>query len=191
MSQEAIQNDRPASPTSTAPADKPAVRIMTQPPVTGVTPPHLGEAIIREVRPTVVGASSGLALLGEKLTRTIILAPLAWLLLAPLFFKKIMPFVCKRYTLTNRRLMIQSGLKPTPAQSVDLAEIDGVRLDPASYSPFYRSGTLEVLSKGEVKLKLFGVPEPESFRHAIINACTAWVPGRAKTFATFIPASTK
>jgi hypothetical protein len=147
--------------------------------------------MIREVRPSVVAASSGLALLGEKLTRTVILAPLAWLLLAPLFFKKLMPFVCKRYTLTNRRLMIQRGLKPKPTHQVELAEIDEVRFDPATYNTFYRCGTLEIISRGEVKLKLHGVPQPESFRQAIINATSAWVPGKAKVFAGFLPASAK
>lgn len=189
MDHEAIQKEPRAVTSNKITTEKAPVRGIVLPPVTGVMPPLLGEAMIREVRPTVVGASAAGAALGEKLTRTIILAPLAWALMAPLFFKKIMPFICKRYTLTNRRLMIQRGLKPKPVESIDLADIDEVRLDQAGYNAFYLSGTLEIVSKGVVKLKLFGVPEPESFRRAIINACSAWVPGKAKLFASFIPAS--
>ena len=51
----------------------------------------------------------------------------------------------------------------------------------------YLSGTLEVLSKGQVALTLPGVPEPEGFRHAVVNAVKAWVPGKAT--GPFQPAS--
>jgi len=37
-------------------------------------------------------------------------------------------------------------------------------------------------------LRLAGVPEPESFRHAILNTRNAWVPGKAATMP-FIPAA--
>jgi hypothetical protein len=144
--------------------------------VTGVMPPQLGEAIIREVWPSVTDAQPALATLCEKMQRTIVLAPLAWLLLAPLYFKKVLPFLAKRYTLTNRRLMIRRGLKPSPSHEVALADIDDVRLVPNSLSAFYRSATLEVLAKGQVAMTLSGVPEPESFRHAVLHACRAWAP---------------
>ncbi len=155
--------------------------------VTGVMPPQLGEALIREAWPTVLEASSGLAGLARTLIKTVVLAPLGWLLLLPLFGKRLLPGLSKRYTLTNRRLMVQRGLRPTPAQEVALADIDEVRLVPDSFDPFYLSGTLEVLSKGQVALTLPGVPEPEGFRHAVVNAVKAWVPGKAT--GPFQPAS--
>lgn len=146
---------------------------MSQQAVTGLVPPQIGEALIREAWPSVA-AAPGAARLGETLTRTRILAPLAWLLLAPIYFGKILPFIAKRYTLTNKRLMIRRGLKPRPATQIDLADIEDVRLQPGSYSHFYRAGTLEIISKGQVAFRLRGVPEPESFRRAILNACKAW-----------------
>ena len=155
--------------------------------VTGVMPPQLGEARIREAFPSLLDAAPGLANLAARLIRTVVLAPLGWLLLAPLFVKRLLPFVCKRYTLTNRRLMIQRGLKPSPAQEVKLEDIDEVRLVPDSYNPFFRAGTLEVVSKGQAVLTLTGVPEPEGFRHAVVNAVRAWVPEKMK--GPFIPAS--
>jgi hypothetical protein len=154
--------------------------------VAGLMPPELGEGMIREVFPTVLD-TPGLGKLAQGLVRTVFLAPLGWMILAPLYFKKILPFLSKRYTLTNRRLMIRRGLKPKMRQEVKLEEIDDVRLDPASHDGFYHSGTLEVLSGGQVKMRLTGVPEPEGFRQAILNAVKAWVPGKAK--GPFQPAS--
>jgi hypothetical protein len=156
--------------------------------VTGVVPPQVAEAIIRTAWPSVVEASAPLANVGRTLTRTRILAPLAWLLMAPLYFKKILPFLAKRYTLTNRRVMIQRGLKPKPKQEVALADIDDVRLVESSYNPFYRAGDLEIVGGGQVKLKLVGVPDPESFRRSILAALRAWVPGKAHDLP-LVPAS--
>jgi hypothetical protein len=157
--------------------------------VAGLTPPQVGEAVIREAWPTVLNASPAAAALGQKLIRSVFLAPLGWLLLAPLYFKKIMPFLARRYTITNRRVMIRRGLKPSPTHEVALADIEDVRLAAGSLDEFYKSGTLEVIAKGQVALTLTGVPEPEGFRRALLNACAAWVPGKGKIVGAFIPAS--
>lgn len=143
--------------------------------VTGVTPPELAEALIRQTYPSVTDSPAAAAL-ALKLQRTIILAPLGWAILAGPYFKKVAPFLGKRYTLTNRRLMVRKGWKGTPVQEVALKDITDVRLPEDSFSQFYRSGTLEVLSEGKVILTLRGVPDPESFRRAILNARDAWAP---------------
>jgi hypothetical protein len=155
--------------------------------VAGLMPPQLSEALIREVWPSVTASSAGLSKLAAGLIRTVVLAPLGWLLLAPPFGKVFMPFLWRRYTLTNRRLLIRKGVRLNAAQELPLAEIDDVRLVPDSVDAFYRSGDLEVLSKGQVAMTLRGVPEPESFRHAILNAIRAWVPEKAR--GPFLPAS--
>jgi hypothetical protein len=159
-----------------------------RPPVTGVVPPSLGEALIREVRPTVAGIQPALASLAKGLVRSIVLLPLGWMLQAPLFAMKFGPITARRYRLTNRRLMVRHGLKGTPGQEIALADIDDVRFDPNQVDPYYLSGDLEVVSKGNVVLKLAGVPEPEGFRHTILNAVKAWVPSKAT--GPFVPAST-
>jgi hypothetical protein len=169
-----VQEPSPAVPT--APASHPA---RPRQAVAGVIPPVTGEGMIREVYPTVLGLAPGPALLAKKLMQTYVLAPLGFLVLGPLFGLKIAPFLCKRYTLTNRRLMIQRGLKPKPVQEIPLEKIDEVRFDPTKVDPFYISATLEIVSNGQVVMTLPGVPEPEGFRHAIINALKAWVPGKA------------
>jgi hypothetical protein len=154
--------------------------------ITGVVPPEVDEALIREVRPSVARIP-GLARLGRALTRTIVLAPLAWMLMAPAYFAKVGPFAARRYTLTNRRLMVRKGLQGKVGESVALADIDEVLIKTDDNSTFFRAADLEVVSRGQVVLTLRGVPEADNFRQSILNACNAWVPGRNR--GPFIPAS--
>ena len=156
--------------------------------ITGVMPPQLGEARIREAFPSVA-STPALASLGRVLTSTVVFAPLAWLLMAPVYFGKLLPILGRRYTLTNRRLMIRTLWKAAVLKEIALADIDDVRVVTDANSDFFRAANLEILSKGQVALTLPGVPEPEGFRHAILNSCNAWVPGRAR--GPFVPASAK
>jgi Bacterial PH domain len=177
--------------TTTQPQSKLVKHIVVKQAIAGLTPPQQAEAMVREVWPSVVEAQSGLAALGQMLIKTVILAPLGALIMAPLYFKKIVPFLSTRYTLTNRRLMIQRGLKPRPVHEVALSDIDDVRIVQDSHVDFYKSATLEVLSKDRVVLTLKGVPESDSFRHTILNTVAAYVPGKSKAFGPFLPASSK
>jgi hypothetical protein len=149
--------------------------------VTGVVPPQVGEALIRETAPTLSGgALAPLARLGQTLSDTIVLRPLAWLLLGLPFLCKILPFVARRYQLTNRRLFIGRFGSNKPIQEIALADIQDVRPDPNSFNIYYRAADLEVLSKGQVAMRLTGVRDPETFRLAILNACNAWAPVRPR-----------
>jgi hypothetical protein len=77
--------------------------------------------------------------------------------------------------------MIQRGLKPKPSHEVALSEIDDAQIVESTIDTFYRAATINILSKGKVVLELAGVPDPESFRHAILDARTAWAPARNGT----------
>jgi uncharacterized membrane protein YdbT with pleckstrin-like domain len=153
---------------------------MRQQAVTGVVPPQVAEAVIRIVWPSVT-VFPAVANLGQRLIRSVVLAPLGWMVLLPIYFLKVLPFLARRYALTNRRLMIQRGLKFKTSAEVSLADIDAIRIDANSINSFFRAADLEVVSKGKVVLRLPGVPDPESFRWAVLNACVAWVPGKAAT----------
>jgi len=156
--------------------------------ITGVVAPDKSEMLIRERWPSVA-RNSAIASLGRALTNTIILAPLAWLLMAGLFFSKLLPIVGRRYTLTNRRVMIRKGWTGAVGQEVQLADIDDVRIVTDANSDFFRAANIEIVSKGNVVLTLYGIPEADSFRHAILNARNAWVPDKAHTLP-FIAAKT-
>jgi hypothetical protein len=156
--------------------------------ITGVVPPQLAEGRIREAWPSVQ-SHPAVASLGLLLTRTYLLAPLAWLLMSGVYFGKLLPLVGKRYTLTNRRLMLRRGWKCSVAKEVALADIDEVRVVPDANSNFFRAANLEIVSKGHVVMTLAGVPEPDGFREAVLNAQSAWVPNRVR--GAFIAASVK
>lgn len=157
--------------------------------VSGIVPPLQHEAVIRDRWPSVARFPA-VAGLGRQLTRTIVLAPLAWLIMAPFYFAKVLPFLARRYSLTNRRLMIRAGWAGKSVQEVLLEKIDEVRVHTDANSNFFRSATVEIVSGGKTVLSLPGTPDPDPFRMAILSACNAWVPGRSKKMP-FIPASAK
>jgi Bacterial PH domain len=156
--------------------------------ITGLVPPQLEEARIREAFPSVQ-SNPALAGLGKALTKTIILAPLGWIVMSAVYFGKLMPIIGSRYTLTNRRLMIRKGWKCSVSKEIALADIEEVRVVTDGNSDFFRAATLEIVSKGSVAFRMAGVPEPDGFRHAIQNCCNAWVPNRKR--GPFVSASAK
>lgn len=166
-----------------------AVEIRTQA-VTGVVAPEMGEARIRDTWPSVA-ANFATAALGQRLIRSIFLAPIGWLVMALPYFSKVIPFTARRYFLTNRRVRIVGGwgYRKTFGE-VALADIDDVRIVTDSNSDFFRAATLQILTGTTVSLTLPGVPEPDAFRHAILNARNAWVPAKAK-LSPFVSASAK
>ena len=148
--------------------------------ITGVVPPQVHEAMIREVWASIT-TNSGLTSLARKLMQSVYLAPVGWILLLPLFVKRLLGFLpglsafTVKYTLTNRRLMIRTGMKARPVQEIPLSEIGDVRLIQDANSEFYLTGSLAGLRKDEsVAFTLTGVPEPESLRHSILQAREAW-----------------
>jgi hypothetical protein len=161
--------------------------------VTGVVPPALAEARIREAWPSVA-SKPGVASLGRALTRTVVLAPLGWVLMSTVYFGKLLPVIGRRYTVTNRRVMlrkawVRNDFKDAALKEVSLDAIDDVRVVTDANSDFFRAATLEIVAGGQVALTLPGVPEPEGFRHAILNARNAWAEKRRP--GPFVPASAK
>jgi uncharacterized membrane protein YdbT with pleckstrin-like domain len=148
------------------------------------------ETRIREVWPTVARAPA-IAGLGKLLTKTIILAPLGWLLMSGVYFGKVMLFTAIRYKLTDKRIMILRGWSAKVSQAVALADIEDVQLDPASVDHFFRSADLKIISGGEAAMTLTAVPDAEAFRHAILDARNAWAPGKAKMLPFISAAATK
>jgi len=159
----------------------PSLARLDQEIIAGVVPPQQ-EAMIREVWATAA-AYPAAATAARKMISSIVLAPLGWLALAPLFAMRLLgflpglSFLTVRYTLTNRRLMVRRGMKPKPEQEIPLDQIGDVRTISDANSAFYVTANLEVLRKdGAVVFTMKGVPEPESFRQAVIQARDAWGP---------------
>lgn len=148
------------------------------------------ETRIREIWPTVARIPI-VAGLGKMLLHSIVLAPLGWLVMGGVYFIKILPIVGIRYRLTDKRIASMRGWGKSCRAEVALADIDDVRIDPASVDSFFRSADLQIIRAGAVAMTLTAVPDPESFRHAILSARNAWVPGKVKTMPFISAAALK
>jgi len=79
------------------------------------------------------------------------LPTIGWLVLAPIYFKKLLAVMpglsglATRYRLTNRRLMICKGFQAAPVQELPLDRIKDVKLVTDANSEFFVAGRLEVL----------------------------------------------
>ncbi len=145
---------------------------------------------IRLVWPTVARMPA-VANIGKMLTNTIVLAPLGWLIMAGAYFGKLLPFIGIRYQLTDKQVLIQRGWAQKVSESIALADIDDVKLDPATVDQFFRSADLQIHSGGKVAMTLTAVPDAESFRHAIVNARNAFAPGKVKQLPFISSSATK
>jgi hypothetical protein len=142
-------------------------------------PAKLGNSIIQLARSLILGVIKMPFIVAAILVLpatilAFLIALLAYMLLAPFFFAKVMPFTMTRYMITNRRVMIQKGWSLTPAGEVALEKIESVRIVPGSEQPFFTSADLEIISDSRVALTLRGVPEAEHFKRNIENAYLAW-----------------
>lgn len=158
--------------------------------ITGVVPPQIGEARIREVFRALDGVSFYFGLMGANFVRSYLLAPIGFLILGPMFLIKFAPFLCVRYTLTNRRLMMQRGWKPAPVQEVLLSDIKDVLLDESQIDTYFLSTELKIIGHDDkLLMTLVAVPEPAGFRLAILNAKRAWGVPATKVVGPFKAAS--
>jgi hypothetical protein len=142
----------------------------------------MAELLIREVWPSV-SASPNAATMGRTLQKSIFFAPFGWLAIAPVFAKRLMGWLpglggmSQRYRLTNRRLLVCSGFPPKPVREVALDQIKDVRIVPDENSQFYVAANIDIIGhSGQVILSLAGVPEPESFKHSVLDAAASWGP---------------
>jgi hypothetical protein len=142
-------------------------------------PARLGSSIIGSARALIFAVIRMPLILSAVLIlpATILgflIAFVAYMLLAPLYFSKVLPFLMTKYVLTNRRVMITKGWSQTPTGEVALENIEAVRVVPGSEQSFYLAADLEIISEGKVALTLHGTPEPEHFKINIENAFLAW-----------------
>jgi hypothetical protein len=155
--------------------------------IAGVAPPEQEETTIMVVWPSVAFRSIG-RLLGQLYSirfpdiyifrlghlLALLFIPLALLL----YFSRILPFVGRRYTLTNRRVLVQSGLTGAPlegATSISLDSFDEIRIVQQPGDAWYDAGTLEFF-RGDIKVgQLIGVSRPDSFRATCLKAHSGFV----------------
>ena len=87
-----------------------------------------------------------------------------------LFFAMLLvPGLNRRYRLTNRRLLIESGLSPKIQGAVLLDDFDAIDLEFLPGQQWYPCGEM-IFRKGKVEtFRLSAVPRPESFAQVCLK----------------------
>lgn len=148
--------------------------------IAGVAPPELAEVPIATAWPSIAVTALG-RWLGRRFENNTVIGPLhltigrLWVLLSiplalKLYFFNLLPFRCRRYQLTNRRVIIQKGLAGADERWTTLDDFEDIRIEMQDGQAWYRCGDL-VFTKGKVEsLRLPAVPHPESFRATCLKA---------------------
>ena len=147
-------------------------------PIAGVTPPQTREVTVMTVWPTL-GATAPGRLIGQLCGIQVgvgffTLGKLLALLLIPvaigLFAFTLLPGVMRRYKLTNRRVIVQAGLRGVDERWVDFDRFDSIEVEVLPGQQWYPAGDL-VFRNGQVEtFRLAGVSRPQTFRHTCLAA---------------------
>lgn len=166
--------------------------------VAGVSPSETGEVTVMVVWPSVAATSWGRfwgRRFGSQIGFHVYGIPFTvgrlWMLISipfilPLYFHMLVPRIpfvvagmentaCRRYRLTNRRVLIEHGLGGAIYRSAALDRFDTVQIEVLSGQEAYPAGDL-VFRAGQIEtLRLPGVSRPEAFRQACLKAHQAYV----------------
>lgn len=105
-----------------------------------------------------------LGVLLSIITLPISLAVYAW---------QLMPFVARRYRLTNRRIIVQRGLMPVEGASITYEDFDTLEVETLAGQAWLHAGELVFRRDGKEVFRLSGVSRPEVFRQVCLDAQTA------------------
>tara|TARA_B100000809_G_C15046296_1_gene497354 strand:+ start:195 stop:827 length:633 start_codon:yes stop_codon:yes gene_type:complete len=155
--------------------------------IAGVSPPEQDEITIMVVWPSVAFRGLG-RLLGRLYSIRFpdiyifrlgnLIALLSIPLALKLYFSRIAPFIGRRYTLTNRRVVVQTGLTGSMiegATSIPLDSFDDIRVKRRPGDLWYDAGDLEFYHGDTMVGRLVGVSRPDSFRATCLKAHSGFV----------------
>jgi hypothetical protein len=152
-------------------------------PIAGVTPPESGEVTVMTVFPTL-GAYAPGRLIGRLCAIRVgfgffTLGKLLALVLIPfgiaLYAYSLLPWVITRYRLTNRRLVVQKGLRPRDERWVDFDRFDAIDVEVLPGQQWFPAGDL-IFRSGQIEtFRLSGVSRPQTFRHTCLAARQAYL----------------
>jgi hypothetical protein len=93
-----------------------------------------------------------------------------------LYFKRIGPFVGRRYRLTNRRIVVERGLSAVKEEkAIGLDQFDQIAVVVRPGQEWYHAGDL-VFRQGNIeRFMLEGVSRPEGFRQVCLKARQGYV----------------
>jgi hypothetical protein len=153
-------------------------------PIAGVVPSELAEVTCKVVWPTIgamrlgrlVGQLAAVRIgWGEFFTLGKLLALASIPLSIAVFGWQLMPIVCRRYTLTNRRIIIRKGLTAADGPWISLDDFDVIDIEILPGQAWLHAGDLVFRHGDREVLRLTGVSRPEAFRQVCLIARTALV----------------
>jgi hypothetical protein len=153
-------------------------------PIAGVAPAELAEVTCKVVWPTIGATRAGrlvgrLAAVrlgwGEFFTLGKLLAVATIPLSLAVFCWQLMPYVCRRYTLTNRRIIVRKGLMPMDQRWIELDDFETIDVEVLPGQGWLHAGDLIFRRGGNEVLRLQGVSRPEVFRHVCLTVRNAFV----------------
>jgi hypothetical protein len=148
-------------------------------PIAGVTPSELAEVTCRVVWPTIGAMRAGRFVgqaaavhtgWGEFFTLGKLLAVATIPIALAVFAWQLMPYVCRRYALSNRRIIIRKGLMPVDERWIGLEEFDTVEVEVLPGQQWLHAGEIVFKRSGNEVLRLSGVSRPEVFRRVCQTA---------------------
>ncbi len=148
--------------------ETPETTIMTVWPTIGATAPGRWVGRLCEVK-----LGLGFFTLGKLLALATI--PLS----LTVFIWQLLPVVCRRYRLSNRRIMIQKGLKAIEGPAIALDEFDAIDVLLRPGQDWLHAGDLVFRRQGREVFRLSGVSRPEVFRQVCLKAQNALLSFRA------------
>ncbi len=155
-------------------------------PIAGVTAPETREVTVMTVFPTL-GAYAPGRVIGRLCSVQwgfgfFTLGKLMAVLLIPfaigLFAFSLLPGVITRYRLTNRRVVVQTGLRAIDQRWVDFDRFDTIDIEVLPGQKWYPCGEL-IFRRGPIEtFRLSGVSRPETFRHTCLAARRGYLGAR-------------
>lgn len=91
---------------------------------------------------------------------------------------RLMPGRCRRYALTDRRVIVRLGLTAKEGPSIALDQFDAIEVAVLPGQEWLHAGDLVFRREGKEVFRLPGVSRPEGFRRACLKAQNALLRGR-------------
>jgi hypothetical protein len=151
-------------------------------PIAGVVPPELDEVTSMITWPGIgatapgrlVGRLADIKLgFGRFFTAGKLLALATIPLSVTVYAWKVLPFVHRRYRITNRRIVVDKGLSGAAERWIGLDEFDSVDILALPGQDWLRAGEVIFRRSGVEVFRLSGVPRPIPFREVCLKARTA------------------
>ena len=87
-----------------------------------------------------------------------------------LYFCRVLPWIGRRYRLTNRRVIVEKGLRSIADRWIELDGFDAIRTEVLAGQEWFDAGDLVFFQQGREVFRLEGVSRPESFRQTCMKS---------------------